>query len=179
MNSISVHYNVLNMFLFLWELTWSVTCIRLKATEVRCWTYLKSGSCVAAGCLMMSHYCSLHWDPQTEVEVSEYQSASARAAPCHLRQDDLWWWHLVSPHYCTHDGVSWERGKERGMSGDGVNEPDQVWAVVVGEDVSADGAVSCWAHLGQASCALPAVTQLLVNILQHQNAVLPSTSLHQ
>jgi hypothetical protein len=31
--------------------------------------------------------------------------------------------------------VSWEREKERGMSGDGVNEPDQVWAVVVEEDV--------------------------------------------
>ena len=51
------------------------------------------------------------------------------------------------------------------MSGDGVNELAQVWAVVVGEDVWADAAAFCWAHSGQASCALPAVTQLLVNIL--------------
>jgi hypothetical protein len=99
-------HSVTHMLLFLWDLTPSVASMRLKVKEVRYWTYLKSGSCVVAGCLMTSHYCSLHWGPQMEVEALEYQNASARAAPCHLHRDDLWWWHLVLPHYCMHDDVS-------------------------------------------------------------------------
>jgi hypothetical protein len=91
---------------FLVRTNMSVTCMRLKVTEVRRRMYLKSGSCVAAGCLMTSHYCSRHWDPQMEVEALEYRSASAHVTPCRRRRDDLWWWHLVLPHYCTHVGVS-------------------------------------------------------------------------
>jgi len=104
--SIPVHYMVLHMSIFLWELTRSVTSTRLKVMEVRCRTYLKSGSCVVAGCLMTSHYCSRHWDQQMEVEALEYQSASAHVTPCRRRRDDLWWWHLVLLHCCTHVGVS-------------------------------------------------------------------------
>jgi len=42
--------------------------------------------------------------------------------------------------------VSWEKGKEIGLGGGGVNGPAQVWAVVAEEDAVVDGAVSCWAH---------------------------------
>jgi hypothetical protein len=137
---------LIHMFLFLWCFTCWVANMRLEIKATRCKTYLMSGFCVAGGCSMMSHYCSLHWDPLKEVEVLVCRSGNAHAVPCHLTHDAPWWWHLVPLHYCIHDDVSWEKGKEIGLGGGGVNGPAQVWAVVAEEDAVVDGAVSCWAH---------------------------------
>jgi hypothetical protein len=174
-----LHYMVLHMFLFLWELTWSETRMRLKVTKVKTLDVpevrvLRSGRLLSDVTLLLSALRST--DGSGSVGVSECERSCSALPPA------PGWSLVVTPGITAllhtrrcelgegegeREGWWWGKWASPGMGSGGWGGCLGWWGRVL--------FVSLRASILRTACGDAAP----VNTLQHQKAALHSAALHQ